>query len=69
MRNFARINNYFNVIQAWEDWKRIAAQHPEIAEKFEPPSCAGWRRIDLAIERVRNAVEEANNDGLESQQN
>jgi hypothetical protein len=68
MRNFARINNYFNVIQAWEDWKRIAAQHPEIAEKFKPPSTAGWRRIDLAIERVRNAVEEANNGNLESQQ-
>ena len=59
MRNFARINGYFNTIQAWEDWRKLAAQYPELAEKFAPPECASWRKVDAALAKLRAAIQEA----------
>ena len=56
MRNFARINGYFNNLQAWEDWRNLAAQYPELAAKFAPLECASWRKVDAALAKLRTAI-------------
>lgn len=62
MRNFARINNYYNRIEAWNDWRRIAAQvkaagFPELVEKHQPLENAGWRKIDRAVGALREEAQ------------
>lgn len=58
LRNFARINNYYNRLAAWEDWNKLAAQSPELAEKFKPTPGATWRKIDKCIAKLRAAQQE-----------
>lgn len=58
MRNLARINNYYNTIEARRDWQRIAATaDPYIAALFAPPADAGWRTIDKCIANLREAMQ------------
>jgi len=58
MRNFARINNYYNRIEAVKDWNKLAAEilktdHWRLVWKYKPADNAGWRKIDKAIARLR----------------
>lgn len=58
MRNFARITNYYNRLEAVNDWlelcrKVIAAGYPELTVKNAPPEGAGWRKIDKHIAKLR----------------
>lgn len=58
MRNFARINNYWNRIEAWNDWTKLAnevsaAGYGNLVEKHKPSDNAGWRKIDKAIDALR----------------
>ena len=57
MRNFARINNHANKLQAWEDWRKLAALYPEAAKLYEPPAGAGWRKVDACIAMLRTRLE------------
>lgn len=57
-RGISRINNYYNRIEAWTDWTRIAQQAEEAGRKdlaidYAPDGDAGWRIIDKAIAAVR----------------
>jgi hypothetical protein len=58
MRNFARINNYYNNMEARRDWLRwtnlIGCVFPDMPEMFAPPSGSSWRKIDKAIDAMRN---------------
>ena len=61
MRNFARINNYYNRMEAVEDWNRIAGMavvdgYGELVLKFKPDESMGWRAIDARIEKLREAI-------------
>lgn len=58
MRNFARINNYYNRIEAVNDWNKLAAEilkteHWRLVWKWKPADNAGWRKIDKAIAGLR----------------
>lgn len=60
-RGISRINNYYNRIEAWNDWNRFAAQatadgHGELVERHQPATDAGWRKIDKAIGALRDAI-------------
>lgn len=62
MRNFYRINNYFNKEEAWKDWIHIsqqarAAGKTMLAKKYRPALSAGWRTIDKKIAKLRAALE------------
>ncbi len=62
MRNFARINNYWNKKAAWEDWEALAktarqAGRADLVVKFQPAENAGWRKIDKATDALRAALE------------
>ena len=64
MRNFARINNYYNKIEAIKDWNNfagecVAAGHADLVLKFRPDESMGWRAIDARIEKLREAVRAA----------
>jgi len=64
MRNFARINNYYNKIEAIKDWNNIAGEavsngHVELVLKFKPDESMGWRAIDARIEKLRQAIRDA----------
>jgi len=67
MRNFARINNYYNRIEAVKDWNKLAADilktdHWRLVWKYKPADNAGWCKIDKAIAKLREefqAVEHA----------
>lgn len=64
MRNFARINNYYNRLEAVNDWLKIcreviAAGYSELTVKHAPPENAGWSKIDKSIARLRKEYEEA----------
>lgn len=64
MRNFARINNYYNRIEARKDWNKLAEQAKaaglaDYVEKLQPPADAGWRLIDKRIGQLRLMVESA----------
>ena len=61
MRNIARINNYYNRIAAWEDWRKLAAQaaaagHTDLVAQYQPAEDAGWRVIDKQIGKLRTAL-------------
>jgi hypothetical protein len=56
MKNFARINNYYNRIEAWKDWNALAAKHPRLAKQFAPPKNSGWRKVDKSILALRAAL-------------
>ena len=63
MRNIARINNYCNRLEAWRDWGRIAGQarhagRDDLVEKYQPAEDAGWRKIDKAIAKLREELQE-----------
>ena len=59
MRNFARINNYYNRIEAQKDWIRLADQcDADLVKKHEPSESAGWRKIDKCISALRSAQQE-----------
>jgi len=60
MKNFARINNYYNRIEAVKDWNRLATEvseagYAELARKHKPANDAGWKRIDKATAALREA--------------
>jgi len=62
MRNFARINNYYNRIAAWDDWLKISLSAIEqgygfLVNQYRPPERASWRTIDNRIAVLRAAVE------------
>jgi len=62
MRNFARINNYYNRIQAQADFDKLAkrlshAGYSGLVEKHMPPEGAGWRKIDKCIARLRKEIQ------------
>lgn len=50
--------NYYNRIEAWKDWQRLARQYPELAKQFQPAQDAGWKTIDRQIAKLRAAAEE-----------
>ena len=55
--NAAKINSYFNKIEARKDWDLIAAQarglgYGEIVDELQPPATAGWRMIDKARQKL-----------------
>jgi hypothetical protein len=56
MRNFLRINNYYNRLEAWKDWNALAQKYPGLAKHFQPPDDAGWKKIDKAIARLKAAI-------------
>jgi hypothetical protein len=56
MRNFARINNYYNRLEAWKDWNALAQKYPDRAKQFQPPEDASWRTIDKRIGWLKNAI-------------
>lgn len=50
-RGLIKATNYYNKIEAWKDWNRLADQavaagKTELALKHRPPDNAGWRTID-----------------------
>lgn len=56
MRNFARINNYWNRVQANADWVALIAKcDPDLVDKYAPPENAGWRKIDKCVAALRAA--------------
>ena len=62
MRNFARINNYYNRLEAVNDWliisrQAIAAGMGDLAVKHAPPEGAGWRKIDKCIAALRADIQ------------
>jgi len=63
MRNIARINNYYNRLQAWRDWEALANKAKETGvdvAKYAPQQDAGWRKIDKAIGKLRQVMEKEN---------
>ena len=65
MRNFARINNYYNKQEAWKDWLHLAKQahaanQTALVRKFQPADNAGWKTIDKKIALLREALKAAN---------
>lgn len=63
LRNFARINNYYNKIEAWQDWcelaeQAVAAGRADLVEKYQPPDDAGWRKIDKLKAKLRAELEQ-----------
>lgn len=42
------------------DWRRLEAQYggmyPELIAKFRPSENAGWKRIDNAVDNLREAI-------------
>lgn len=51
MKNLAKITNYYNKKEAWNDWMNLAnevieAGYPELVEKYKPDKNSGWRKID-----------------------
>lgn len=63
MKNFARINNYYNRIEAIKDWNALVLKaydtgHGDLATKYKPAPEAGWRLIDKSIESLRKALQE-----------
>lgn len=62
MRNFIRINNYYNRLEAVNDWLKlcrevVAAGKGDLAVKHAPPEGAGWRKIDKHIAALRKEFE------------
>lgn len=55
-RGIARIQNWANKQAAWEGWNALAADYPELATKFQPKENAGWRTIDKASKKLREAI-------------
>lgn len=46
-----KATNYYNRIEAWNDWNRLAKQLQDagmdaLVEKYQPKPDAGWRTID-----------------------
>lgn len=65
MRNLSRITNYYNRLQAQADWRKLADQataagHADLAQRYQPPADAGWRKIDHCIDQLREALEQTN---------
>lgn len=65
MRNFARINNYYNRNEAWLDWLHLAKQahmanQTALVKKFHPADNAGWKTIDKRIALLREALQASN---------
>ena len=65
MRNFARINNYYNKQEAWKDWLHLAKQahmanQTALVRKFQPANNAGWKTIDKRLGLLREALTAAN---------
>lgn len=61
-RGLIKATAYYNKIEAWKDWRKLAGQHPELATQFQPPADAGWKRIDNATGKLRKAIEANNAD-------
>ena len=63
MRNFARLNNAANRLQAWEDWRNIAAYarllgiDDETIAAIAPKKGDGWRKVDRCIAALRAKLE------------
>jgi len=53
--------NYYNRIQAWRDWQRLADQcDSDLVDLYQPPEDAGWRTIDKQIAKLRFAQNRRN---------
>jgi hypothetical protein len=62
MRNFARINSYYNRIEAWKDFEHAFQQAirqglEQQARQLRPAEDAGWRKIDAQTRKVRALIE------------
>lgn len=62
MRNFARINNYYNRLEAVKDWRELFWKACELgcrdlAIKHKPKPNSSWRKIDEAIKNLREDLE------------
>lgn len=67
MRNFARINNYYNKQQAWKDWIELSKQAHQlglhdVVKKLHPKANAGWRTIDKMIAALRGIIQAETNE-------
>lgn len=56
-RGLKKATNYYNKIEAWQDWNRVAQQAQdagkgELVEKYQPKPDAGWRTIDKQRHRL-----------------
>lgn len=61
MRNFARINNYYNRIEAERDWRRIAVAalrcgYAVIVRDIIPAEPATVKQFDTAIAELRKRI-------------
>jgi hypothetical protein len=61
MRNLVRITNYYNRLQARDDWAQLAAYaqangHGADAERLQPADGATWRTIDKRIDALMAAM-------------
>jgi hypothetical protein len=50
-RGLIKATAYYNKIEAWKDWKRVAQQAidagaSDLVDKYQPEADAGWRTID-----------------------
>lgn len=64
MRNFARINNYYNNQEAWKDWLHLIKQahmasRGDLVKKHNFRIDAGWRTIDKRIAALRADLQAA----------
>lgn len=62
MRNFARINNYYNKQAAWKDWLELSKRAHQLGlskevKTLHPKVNAGWRSIDKATAALRGVIE------------
>jgi hypothetical protein len=60
-KGFAKATNYYNRLEAWNDWRKLAAQATqagfgELVTRHQPPEGAGWRRVDKHIARLKAAL-------------
>jgi len=72
MRNFARINNYYNNIEAKKDWQKIKKYAEDlglfdIVKKYEIDDSWGWRKIDKSIKMIRDVIEKEINKNARSE--
>lgn len=65
-RGLSKATNYYNRLEAWRDWRKLASEVEgagliDLVVKYAPPETAGWRKIDKAIADLRDAFQTAQN--------
>lgn len=70
-KGLGKATNYYNRLEAWRDWGKIANQvmqagRVDLVQKFAPPDSAGWRKIDKAISALREAFQHSVQPTVES---